>query len=131
MRKPWQLSVLIGILAVGLIGSAWAQKGVPIDPSMFKTCGFEQLKADTAEQKEKLKAMPQKQFVTAKSKKGKKLYLCADSDTGALWVGSEDCYKNFCQIAAAKKIPKEATKVQKDYGEDFDWTLWQSEYGGN
>jgi hypothetical protein len=131
MRKPWQLFVLIGILVVGLIGFAWAQKGIQIDPGMFKTCGFETLKADTAEKKEKLQGMPQKKFFTATSKKGKKLYLCADSDTGALWVGSEDCYKNYCQLAAGKKLPKEHTKIQKDYGEDFDWTLWDSKWGGN
>jgi hypothetical protein len=131
MRKPWQLLVIIGILVVGLIGFVWAQKSTLCDPNLLLQCDFEKVKADTAEKKGKLQGMPQKKFVTAKSKTGKKLYLCADTETGALYVGDEACYKKYCSLAAEKKLPKEHTKIHKDYGEDFDWTLWQSEYGGN
>jgi hypothetical protein len=127
MKKPWLYFVIIGILVVALAGSAWGQKGTGVDLKCLMESDFEKLQADTAEKKEKLKAMPQKQFFTA-TKQGKRLYLCADADTGALFVGDEACYKKYCDLATKRKLPAEQTKIQEDYGENFDWLMWQNKY---
>ena len=127
MKRTWQLFVMVGILAFALVGFAWAQKSNQVDLNCLLECNFEKMKADTAEKKEKLKAMPQRKFFTA-TKKGKRLYLCADTETGALFVGDEACYKKYCAVAAERKFPAEHTKIHKDYGEDFDWLMWQNKY---
>ena len=128
MKKTWFTLVMVGILAVALAGPAWGQKSTEVDLKCLIDCDFEKLQADTAEKKEKLITMPKRKFFTA-TKKGKKLYLCADHDTGALFVGDEDCYTKYCALATKRKLPAEQTKIHKDYGEDFDWLMWQTKYG--
>ncbi len=127
MRRTWQLFVIVGILAVALVGFAWAQKNTQVDPNLLLKCDFQKLQADTADKKGKLQTMPQKKFFTA-TQKGKRLYLCADTETNALFVGDENCYKKYCALAAEKKCPPEQTKIHEDYGENFDWLMWQNKY---
>jgi hypothetical protein len=128
MRKTWQLFVIVGILVVALVGFAWAQKSAQVDTNLLLESDFQKLQADTVEKKDNLKAMPQKKLFTA-SQKGKRLYLCADTETNVLFVGDENCYKKYCALAADKKCPPEQTKIHKDYGENFDWLMWNNRYG--
>lgn len=125
----WKLIAGPIILAFTLAACAGPQVSAKPDTVQLLTeAGFKQFVAKDPKQTECVQSLPHKQMCIA-SRAGKPRYIYTDRANNRLYVGDEQAYLRYRDLAIQQRVEESEFKVQKDLEQDFDWGLWQMQEG--
>jgi hypothetical protein len=100
------LSAIALIVFIPACATETSVSGNSTIQSTLLYAGFKAKPATTAEQKERLRSLPEREF-TLVNQNGKKFYVWADKPNNTVYSGSEQAYRNYKQVRDAQQYRQE------------------------
>lgn len=125
MKYRWQVLLLIMVLTVALAGcAAMEAQETASTEQLLSAAGFKMKLADTPEKITHLQSLTQRQLVPH-TRDGQIYYAYADANSRCLYVGDEQAYQRYQQLAAQERIAEEqrqAAEINMDAA--MNWEMW-------
>lgn len=91
---------------------------------LLSAAGFQMRFADTPEKIDNLESLQQRKLLP-QNHDGKMYYVYADKTCGCLYVGTENAYQRYEQLAEQRKIARENLEAARAYQEsELNWDTW-------
>ncbi len=128
IKLPWTVIKLISVyLMLALAGCAMNRNQKVVEMERLLTAsGFKMRLADTESKLAQLKELPQRKLVT-QNWGGKIRYIYVDaSNCKCAYVGDEEAYKNFQDLARERQITEEDRRAaERDNPADMEGGGWR------
>lgn len=110
-------------MAIGVAGCAAMDKSDAMDTErVLAAAGFQMKFADTSEQQEQVKKLPQRKISHVK-RNGELLFIYPDSKyCKCMYVGSETAYQRYEKLALERNMAAEESMAVQDA--DMQWGAW-------
>ena len=132
-KAAWLFYALLAVgLAIALVGCATAPSGgaAKSQTDLLKDAGFKTHTPKTPEKLAYLNTLPAKKVVSNKYQ-GKVLYLvCTDPASKQCFLGDEEAYKRYQQMAIQQSLSEDQHKVTEDRWDPEAMQMWVDSQGG-
>ena len=128
------VAVMMVVLGIALAGCATAPSSSPAagksQTDLLKDAGFKTHTPKTPEKLAYLNTLPAKKVVSNKYQ-GKVLYLvCTDPASKQCFLGDEEAYKRYQQMAIQQSLSEDQHKVSEDRWDPEALQMWVDSQGG-
>jgi hypothetical protein len=131
-RAAWLgLAVMTVVLGIALVGCATGPTSGPVQSQadLLKAAGFRTHTAQDAHVAY-IQTLPPKKVVSNQYQ-GKTLYLvCTDPDSKQCFLGDEDAYRRYQQMAIQQSIPEDQRNVYEERSDPQAQQMWVDSQGG-
>jgi hypothetical protein len=128
------MAVITVVIGIALAGCATGPSSSPAasksQEDLLKSAGFKTHTAKTPEKLAYLNTLPAKKVVSNQYQ-GKVLYLvCTDPDSKQCFLGDEEAYKRYQQMAIQQSISEDMHKVSDQRFDPQALQMWVDSQGG-
>ena len=128
------VTVMMVVMGIALAGCATGPSSSPAagksQADLLNDAGFKMHTANTPQKQAYVNTLPAKKVVSNQYQ-GKTLYLvCTDPDSKQCFLGDEDAYKRYQQMAIQQSISEDQRKVYEERSDPQAQQMWVDSQGG-